>query len=179
MGKLLYFNPFLPNVPFWSPWKHQKTFGFLKLTGGSKRNIGKKRVNWISAPPKHVRIMVKVNHKQKSMKFWGITAPKMKFSIKDFFSKCDQISTFLRIWSHLPQKSLMENSIFVECISYETSMMECLIGSWRRSYNCSKLVKLVSCVLKTLHKIWILFFFRFQILPQLIYKSSFFDYFWV
>ena len=39
------------------------------------------------------------------------TAQKMKFSIKDFLSKCDQIS-FLRIWSHLLKKSLMENFIF-------------------------------------------------------------------
>ena len=29
----------------------------------------------------------------------------MKFSIKDFFGKCD-------IWSHLPKKSLMKNFIF-------------------------------------------------------------------
>ena len=36
----------------------------------------------------------------------------MKFSIKDFFSKCDQIRSFLRIWSHLLKKSLMENFIF-------------------------------------------------------------------
>ena len=40
----------------------------------------------------------------------------MKFSIKDFFSKCDQIRSFfrssLRIWSHLLEKSLMENFIF-------------------------------------------------------------------
>ena len=36
----------------------------------------------------------------------------MKFSIKDFFSKCDQICSFLRIWSHLPKKSLMEHFIF-------------------------------------------------------------------
>ena len=35
-----------------------------------------------------------------------------KFSIKDFFSKCDQIRSFLRIWSHLLKKSLMENFIF-------------------------------------------------------------------
>ena len=40
------------------------------------------------------------------------TAQKMTFSIKDFFSKCDQICSFLRIWSHLLKKSLMENSIF-------------------------------------------------------------------
>ena len=40
------------------------------------------------------------------------TAQKMKFSINDFFSKCDQIRSFLRIWSHLLKKSLMENFIF-------------------------------------------------------------------
>ena len=33
----------------------------------------------------------------------------MKYSIKGFFSKCDQIPTFLLIWSHLLKKSLMEN----------------------------------------------------------------------
>ena len=36
----------------------------------------------------------------------------MKFSIKDFFSKHDQIRSFLRIWSHLLKKSLKENFIF-------------------------------------------------------------------
>ena len=36
----------------------------------------------------------------------------MKFSIKDFFSKCDQIRSKLRIWSHLLKKSLTENFIF-------------------------------------------------------------------
>ena len=40
----------------------------------------------------------------------------MKFSIKDFFSKCDQIRSFMRIWSHLPKKSLMENFIFFAVI---------------------------------------------------------------
>ena len=38
------------------------------------------------------------------------TAQKMNFSIKDSFSKCDQIR--LRIWSHLLKESLMENFIF-------------------------------------------------------------------
>ena len=33
----------------------------------------------------------------------------IKFSIKDFFSKCDQIRKKLRIWLHLLKKSLMEN----------------------------------------------------------------------
>ena len=40
------------------------------------------------------------------------TAQKIKFSIKDFFSKCDQIRSFLQIWSHLLKKSLMEIVIF-------------------------------------------------------------------
>ena len=35
----------------------------------------------------------------------------MKFSIKYFFSKCDQIRSFLRISSHLLKKSLMKNFI--------------------------------------------------------------------
>ena len=34
-----------------------------------------------------------------------VTAQKIKFSIIDFFSKCDQI----QIWSHLLKKSLMVN----------------------------------------------------------------------
>ena len=36
---------------------------------------------------------------------------KMKFCIKNFFSKCDQIRTKLWIWSHLLMKSLMKNCI--------------------------------------------------------------------
>ena len=36
----------------------------------------------------------------------------MKFSIKDFFCKCDQIRIFLRIWSHLLNKSFLQNFIF-------------------------------------------------------------------
>ena len=39
-------------------------------------------------------------------------AQKMKLSIKNLFSKCDQIRRELRIWSHLLKKSLMENFIF-------------------------------------------------------------------
>ena len=42
----------------------------------------------------------------------SFTAQKMKFSVKDFFSKCDQIHSFLRIWSHLLKKCFMENFIF-------------------------------------------------------------------
>ena len=34
---------------------------------------------------------------------------KVKFFIKNFFGKSDEISCSLQIWSHLRQKSLMEN----------------------------------------------------------------------
>ena len=40
----------------------------------------------------------------------------MKFSIKNFFSKCDKIRSFLRIWSHLLKKSVMENFILIAVI---------------------------------------------------------------
>ena len=54
------------------------------------------------------------------------TAQKMKFSIQDFSSKCDQIRRKLRIWSHLLEKSLMENFIFcaVLAASYLISFTE-------------------------------------------------------
>ena len=51
----------------------------------------------------------------------NIIAQKMKFSIKDSFSKCDWIRSFLRIWSHLLEKYLMENFIFCAV---------CWFGSW-------------------------------------------------
>ena len=53
------------------------------------------------------------------------TAQKMKFFIKDFFSKCDQIRRKLRIWSHLLKKSLMENFMFVQCDLPETLWKLC------------------------------------------------------
>ena len=71
----------------------------------------------------------------------------MKFPIKDFFNKCDQIRSFLRIWSHLLKKCLMGNYIFcavnyvatffvsavqelLHLTTYETSkIMICLEGT--------------------------------------------------
>ena len=50
------------------------------------------------------------------------TAQKMKFSIKDFFSKFDQVRHFQRIWSHLLKKSLMENFIFC-AVSFVTEVI--------------------------------------------------------
>ena len=44
----------------------------------------------------------------------------MKFPINDSFSKCDQIRSFLLIWSHLLKKSLMENCIFCAVKTYQS-----------------------------------------------------------
>ena len=41
----------------------------------------------------------------------------MKFSMTGFFSKCDQVRNFLRIWPYLLKKSLMQTSFFVQCKS--------------------------------------------------------------
>ena len=48
----------------------------------------------------------------------------MKFSIKDFFSKCDQIRRKLQIWSHLLKKSLMVNFIFLRSVYPSTLYLE-------------------------------------------------------
>ena len=53
-------------------------------------------------------------------KDYTVAAQKIKFSIKDFFSKCDQMCRKLQIWSHLLKKSLMENFIF--CIAYPSKL---------------------------------------------------------
>ena len=57
--------------------------------------------------------------------FAGYHCTKMKFCIKDFFSKCDQIHSFLQIWSRLLKKPLMEHFIF--CAVYVTTFFFCWI----------------------------------------------------
>ena len=47
-----------------------------------------------------------------TLKLLKLIAQTVKFFIKDFFSKCALIRSFLRIWSHLLKKSLMGNFIF-------------------------------------------------------------------
>ena len=42
----------------------------------------------------------------------------MKFSIKDFLSKCHQIHKNLRIWSRLLKKSWTQNFIFCAVIIF-------------------------------------------------------------
>ena len=46
------------------------------------------------------------------------TKKEMQFSIKDFFSKCDQIRSLLQVWSHLLKKILNGKlQFFARCFS--------------------------------------------------------------
>ena len=60
----------------------------------------------------------------------------MKFFIKDFYGKCDQIRSFLRIWSHLLHKSLMENFIFwsMSEVFWEISVLKIADLSKKRTW---------------------------------------------
>ena len=51
------------------------------------------------------------------------TTQEMKFSIKGFFSDCDQIRKKLQIWSHLLKKSWMGNFIFVQCRAVSSQLV--------------------------------------------------------
>ena len=93
--------------------------------------IGFPRILWLGVSFKLFR---KFQHKR--LHFFDIicpsfdphTAQKMKFSIKDFLRKCDQICRKLRIWSHLLKKSLMENFIFL-CSDIKPGL--CLLFLWQ------------------------------------------------
>ena len=63
----------------------------------------------------------------------------MKFSIKDFFSKIDQIRWKMRIWSHLLKKSLMQNFVFCAVKNQSTLVA---FDSFRLNvnYKCLRLV---------------------------------------
>ena len=50
----------------------------------------------------------------------SFTAQKLKFSIKDFVSKCDQIRSFPQFWLDLLNKSLIENFIFCAAFKIKT-----------------------------------------------------------
>ena len=62
-----------------------------------------------------------------------LTVQKMKFSIQDFLSKYDQIHSFLRIWSHLLKKSLMENFIFC-------AVFICIVSGYNQGIYSKKTV---------------------------------------
>ena len=101
------------------------------------------RINWL------VHIQRGLNQKEIQLNLYNklsilivshlfaYSAQKMRFSNKDFFSKCDQILKKLQIWLYLLKKSLMENFIFLAVLmilnhgeqEHAVTFMKCLASS--------------------------------------------------
>ena len=88
------------------PWVF---FPFLNCRNGAKSHKASRMI--IYSAPFYSFAVIGLKHTGKRI-LTKFTAQKMKFSIKDFFSKYDQVCRKLRIWSHLLKNSLMENFIF-------------------------------------------------------------------
>ena len=68
----------------------------------------------------------------------SVTAEKMKFSMKAFFSKCDQIRRKLRIWLHLLKKSYMENFIFCAVGKFHY-VRKCQLNGYTRASSAANI----------------------------------------
>ena len=73
-------------------------------------------------------------HQHSAMLIMLYITQKMKFSIKNCFSKCDRIRSYQRIWSHLLKKSLMENFIF--CAVIISDLLAFLVMMLFSSFCC-------------------------------------------
>ena len=63
-------------------------------------------------------------------KYQSYTAQKMKFKLRiSLVNKHDQIRSFLRIWSYLLKKSLMENFIFCAVLHCQKSFLNIELSS--------------------------------------------------
>ena len=75
--------------------------------------------------------------------FWQFIIQKIKFSTNTFFSKREQIRSFLQIWSDLLKKSLLENlilcavvySILQKLIPWKNVSSETLLQKLTRHYT--------------------------------------------
>ena len=88
--------------------------------------MSSKQIKWpeVGSEPRHIckmKYFVEIIN-SKLIVYLSYTAQKMKFSIKDFCSKCDQIQRKLRIWSRLLKKSLMENFIFCAVLTIRSQV---------------------------------------------------------
>ena len=112
-------------------WSHlmkksfMENFIFCAVTTGKYCERVKTHLFTIKIPIKHRFLQLKSPYQKlayrkklplfkilKDVIIGTVTAEKMKFSVKDFFSICDQIRGKLRIWSYLLKKCLMESFIF-------------------------------------------------------------------
>ena len=112
-------NHLTNSLVFW-----EKLFYQISLNGYSWFRVSIKRVggaflNLVDSLTSYIRLHLT---QRKNQELWATQVPflnhftpitaQKNFLIKEFFSKCDQIRSFLRVWSNLLMKSLMENFIF-------------------------------------------------------------------
>ena len=84
------------------------------MSGKREKNMKKKKFLQTKIFRNVIEMQLK-NHESSSKEqnaYDCSTAQKIKLSVSNFFRKCDEIRSFLRIWSHLLKKSLMKNFIF-------------------------------------------------------------------
>ena len=82
-----------------SPWKHQKTFGFLIFSGGSKASIGKKRVNYIS-----LKIVIEDYLRPYQSLWWSVFAKLEQIWANQKESKKMFHQIYFRIWNQSLQR---------------------------------------------------------------------------
>ena len=114
-------SPRFENSQYHIPKYEQKNIRKIKNNLENKLKNIENHLNNYDKLQKHNKIKSELEEIHKKFVEGGKvcidTAQKMRFSIKDFFSKCDQIHSFLRIWSHLLKKSFMKSFIF--CALYK------------------------------------------------------------
>ena len=96
----------------------------------------------------------------------------MKFSLKDFFSKCDQICGELQIWSHLLKKFLIENFIFREVRAKTLWKTELMVKIPKEIHNMFPLYRIVVVVFQLLHRINPLFSLDYSLFSMIIISDS-------
>ena len=93
---------------------------------------------------------------------------KKKFSIKNFFRKCDQICRKLRIWSHLLKKSLKKKRHFL-CIDGSSEP----INPWHFLKELNKIFKMH---LNILSRLWLIVCCHQQKIKKMRHFGHFNDY---
>ena len=103
----------------------------------------------------------------------------MKFFIKDFFTKCDQICSLLRVCSHLLKKSIKENFSFCVVVLEGDErgchywLILCQRSNWFRCFSkCCRILKSIGINLKINTK-WVK---TWRL--SLHEKSSYSEFFW-
>ena len=131
------------------PWKHQKRCQRLEVVSGFQ---------WVPRALGGLR-SCRTGFHFTTMLF--SPRKKIKFSITDFFSKCDQICRKLWIWLHLTKKPVMENLIF--CTVFNETHVPHMIREistekwWLENMSNLKLLFFVK-FLFFIKKLWEMFF---------------------